>query len=118
MSTAVSDAIIAATRPGMTLRDLQSIAESAIPEEHRPYMQAGLFFGHHIGLSVGDPALADVTLEPGMIFTVEPWYYNHDRQISVFVEDDVLVTPTGAEVLTAALPRAPADLERLVGTRR
>ena len=118
MSTAVSDSIIAAIRPGMTLRDLQAIAESAIPEEHRRFMQTGLFFGHHIGLAVGDPALADVTLEPGMIFTVEPWYYNHEREISVFVEDDILVTPTGAEVLTASLPRAPADLERLVSARR
>jgi Xaa-Pro aminopeptidase len=118
MSTAVADSIIAATRPGITLRDLQAIAESVIPEEHKRFMQTGLFFGHHIGLAVGDPSLADVTLEPGMIFTVEPWYYNHEREISVFVEDDILVTPTGAEVLTASLPRAPADLERLVGARR
>lgn len=118
MSTAVSDSIIAATRPGVTLRDLQAIAESAIPEEHKRFMQTGLFFGHHIGLSAGDPSLGDMPLEPGMIFTVEPWYYNHEREISVFIEDDVLVTPTGAEVLTASLPRAPADLERLVGARR
>jgi Xaa-Pro aminopeptidase len=53
-----------------------------------------------------------------MVFTVEPWYYNHDAEIAVFVEDDVLVTATGAEVLTASLPRTPEDLERLVGVNR
>lgn len=115
MVTAVSDSIIAAVRPGMTLGELQAIAEQAIPEDQRQYMQAGFFFGHHIGLSVSDPNLPDAMLQPGMIFTVEPWYYNHDRDISVFVEDCVLVTATGSEVLTASLPRTPEDLERLVG---
>jgi Xaa-Pro aminopeptidase len=118
MVTQVSDTIIAAVRPGITLRELQALAERTIPEDQRPYMQAGFFFGHHIGLSVGDPYLPDAMLEPGMVFTVEPWYYNHEAEIAVFVEDDVLVTATGAEVLTASLPRTPEDLERLVGVNR
>ncbi len=118
MVTAVSDVIITNVRPGITLGELQALAEESIPENERPYMQAGFFFGHHIGLAVGDPNIRDAMLEPGMIFTVEPWYYNHDRGISVFIEDDVLVTATGSEVLTAMLPRAPEDLERLVGVRR
>ena len=49
-----------------------------------------------------------------MIFTVEPWYYNHDKNIAVFTEDVILVTKTGAENLTAALPRTPEGLERLM----
>ena len=118
MTTAVSDSIIAAVRPGMTFRELRAIALSAVPEAHRQYMQAELFFGHHIGLAVGDPSLPDLQLEPGMIFTVEPWYYNHDRDIAVFVEDEVLVTDGGAELLTSALPRTPEDLENFVESRR
>lgn len=118
MTTAVSDNIIAAVRPGMTFRELRVIALSAIPEEHRQYMQAELFFGHHVGLAVGDPSIPDIQLEPGMIFTVEPWYYNHDRNIAVFVEDEILVTDSGAEVLTSALPRTPEDLENFVESRR
>ena len=78
-------------------------------------MQAGGFYGHHIGLSTGDPALADVPLEAGMIFTVEPWYYNHDEELSVFVEDVILVTEDGHENLTAALPRDPDGLEAITG---
>ena len=58
--------------------------------------------------------MIDEPLVPGMVFTVEPWYYNHDLEIAVFVEDMVLVTEDGAEVLTSALPRTPEELEALV----
>ncbi len=112
MTMTVSDRIIAAVRPGVTLAELQDVAESAIPVSERRYMQTGLFFGHHLGLSTGDPVVTDEPLAPGMIFTVEPWYYNHDIGLSVFIEDEVLVTDDGAELLTGALPRTPEALER------
>ncbi len=115
MATAVSDTIIAATRPGVSFAELKNIAVAKIPFDERRYMQAGGFYGHHIGLSTGDPALADIPLEAGMIFTVEPWYYNHDEDLSVFVEDVILVTEDGYENLTAALPRDPGSLEALTG---
>ena len=115
MEVAVADAIIAAIRPGITLAELTEVALASLPEEEHPYMQTGSFFGHHIGLNTGDPNLLDAPLAPGMIFTVEPWYYNHEREISVFTEDVILVTEDGAEVLTAGLPRSPEALEAMVG---
>lgn len=114
VSTRAAEAVIAAVRPGVTLRELTQVAYDAIPDEEEPYMQTPSFFGHHIGLSSGDPALLDEPLAPGMVFTVEPWYYNHDLGISVFVEEVVLVTEDGAEILTDALPRDPDALEALV----
>ena len=114
MEVAVADAIIAATRPDVTFRELQAIGVAAIPEPHRRYMQAGLFYGHHLGLSTGDPSLPDLPLRPGMVFTVEPWYYNHEEGISVFTEDVILVTEDGAELLSRTLPRTASELERLV----
>ena len=114
VSTQAADAIIAAVRPGVTLRELTAIAYEAIPDAEEQYMQTPSYFGHHIGLSSGDPALLDVPLEEGMVFTVEPWYYNHDLQISVFVEDVILVTEDGAEVLTARLGRSPEELEAMI----
>ena len=114
MEVAVADAIIAAVRPGVTLNELGAVARAHTPESERPYMQAAGHFGHHIGLAAGDPSLAEVPLSPGMVLTVEPWYYNHDRGLAVFTEDVLLVTPQGAEVLTAELPRSPAELERMV----
>lgn len=118
MEVRVADAIIAAMRPGVTLADVQRVAERAIPEDARPYMQTGSFFGHHLGLSSGDPSVHDVPLAPGMIITVEPWYYNHHRGISVFTEDVILITPDGRDNLTGHVARTPAGLESLVRTGR
>jgi Xaa-Pro aminopeptidase len=117
MVTSIADTIITHVRPGVTLRELTERARAAIPPSHRRYMQTGSFYGHHIGLATGDPSSLDARLEPGMIFTVEPWYYNHDADIAVFIEEEVLVTPRGAEVLTAGLPRTPTALEALVRNR-
>jgi hypothetical protein len=109
----ISDAVIAAARPGTTLSALQRVAVDATPAAARRYMQAPLYFGHHIGLDAGDPYLPDATLVPGMVFTIEPWYYNHDEQVAVFIEDEILITADGSENLTAALPRDAAALEQI-----
>lgn len=114
MEVGVADQIIAYLKPGITFRDLRNLTDKIIPEDAKKYMQVGLFFGHHLGLSTGDPNLSDAVLKPGMIFTVEPWYYNHDEQISVFTEDVVLITETGCEVLSKGLPRTPEALEQLM----
>lgn len=114
LSTAVADAVIAAVRPGITFAELTEIAYDAIPDHEERYMQTSSFFGHHIGLAAGDPALPGEPLTPGMVFTVEPWYYNHDEGIAVFVEDVVLVTEDGVEVLTRDLPRSPDILQEMV----
>lgn len=101
----VSDAVIAGARPGTTLAALQTVALATIPAEAKPFMQAPLYFGHHIGLDSGDPSIANATLAPGMVFTIEPWYYNHAEGVAAFLEDEILITAAGSENLTAALPR-------------
>ncbi len=109
----VSDAVIAAARPGISLRQLQDVATAVIPPDVKRFMQAPLYFGHHLGLSTSDPAMLDLPLAPGMIFTIEPWYYNHEEQVAAFIEDEILITESGSENLTAALPRDADSLERL-----
>lgn len=61
-------------------------------------------------------------LEPGMVLTVEPGlYFSGDcqvvpaeyRGIGVRIEDDVLVTPEGCEVLTSAAPKSWAEMEEI-----
>ena len=114
MQLEVLDAIIGAMRPGVTLADAHQAAIAAIPESAKKYMQVGLFFGHHIGLAMGDPNLANALLEPGMIITVEPWYYNHDNQIATFIEDVILVTEMGNENLTGSLSRTADGMASMV----
>lgn len=113
----VADRLIAAMRPGVTLGDVQGEVSARIPVEARPYMQRDTFFGHHLGLSAGDPSLDDVPLAAGMVITVETWYYNHDRQIAVFTEDVILITETGRENLTGHIARSPAGLGALMRAR-
>jgi Xaa-Pro aminopeptidase len=104
--------------------------EEALHEEnqyHRRYMVHGT--SHHLGLDVHDCAHArremylDGVLEPGMIFTIEPGlYFQPDdltvpekfRGIGVRIEDNILVTPSGAENLSAAIPRTADDVEAWV----
>jgi Xaa-Pro aminopeptidase len=114
MITQTSDAVIAAVKPGTTLLELNQVARDNSPEKEHKYMQTPSYLGHHIGLCSGDPSLLEATLKPGMIFTIEPWYYNHDEQVAVFVEDNLLVTEDGVDVLTANLPRDPSVLEKMV----
>ena len=84
--------------------------------------------GHWLGLDVHDAGEYKAggewrRLEPGMALTVEPGCYirpadNVPTQfwnIGVRIEDDVVVTPTGCEVLTAAAPKSVRDIESIVG---
>jgi Xaa-Pro aminopeptidase len=79
-----------------------------------------------LGLDVHDCAQARAEaykfgkLRPGMVLTVEPGlYFQPDdltvparfRGIGVRIEDDVLITETGHEVLSAAIPRTVEDVE-------
>ncbi len=91
---------------------------------HRRWMVHGT--SHHLGIDVHDCAQARVenyregTLAPGMIITVEPGlYFKSDdelvperfRGIGVRIEDDVLITEDGNDILSIGLPRASADVE-------
>jgi len=90
-------------------------------------------FGHMLGLDVHDCAASRPekykkgTLGEGYVVTVEPGLYFQPeddlvpaelRGIGIRVEDDVLVTADGARVLSAALPRAAADVEEWLAAQR
>jgi Xaa-Pro aminopeptidase len=84
--------------------------------------------GHWLGLDVHDAGEYKSggqwrRLEPGMTLTVEPGCYirpaeNVPREFwntGVRIEDDVVVTASGCEVLTAAAAKSVRDIEALVG---
>lgn len=82
---------------------------------------------HWLGMDVHDVGLYRVggnsrALEPSMVLTVEPGIYvspddqdapAHFRGVGIRIEDDVLVTPQGHEVLTAAIPKTIGEIEAL-----
>jgi Xaa-Pro aminopeptidase len=77
-----------------------------------PYFFHGL--SHPIGLNVHDPFDYDRALEPGMVITMEPGIYLPEEKIGVRIEDDVLITPDGNELLTRRLPRAIEEIEKVM----
>ena len=49
-----------------------------------------------------------------MVLTVEPGIYLDEEAVGIRIEDDVLVTPEGAEVLSAHIPKDPIAIETLM----
>ena len=70
--------------------------------------------GHNIGLNVHDPGDLCKPLVPGMVVTVEPGIYIAEENLGVRIEDDVLITETGYELLSQKLPRSPDEIEKIM----
>ena len=134
-------ACLDAVRPGADFHDYHKAAERVLAQgyidlglckgtldevlENGSYKQFYMHrAGHWLGMDVHDAGLYQVKgasqkLVPGMVLTVEPGTYirpadNVPEQfwnIGVRIEDDVLVTATGHENLTAATPKTVAEVE-------
>ncbi len=139
---AAQQASIEATRPGVTLEEvhdksvqviarglielgiIEGPADKAIEEQrYKPYFMHRT--SHYLGMDVHDVGAYHVDGNPrplsaGMVITVEPGVYiapgaevpEQYRGIGVRIEDDVLVDPEGRTVLSAAIPKTVADVER------
>lgn len=127
---AAQDSAIAQCKPGNSFRAPHQKAVEVIAEglvklgliqdkaEHRRYFMHGT--SHSVGLDVHDPGMA--ILQPGQVLTVEPGVYVAegspcDRKwwnIGVRIEDMILITETGARIMSAALPRKAEEIEALM----
>jgi Xaa-Pro aminopeptidase len=119
------NAALAALKPGMSLGGRGSGSLFQIAYDYinthgldREGNHLGKYFfhglGHHIGLEVHDAGEPYRTLEPGMVVTMEPGIYLPEENIGIRIEDDVLITPTGYQMLTARLPRSPDEVEAIM----
>jgi Xaa-Pro aminopeptidase len=94
-------------------------------EAHKPYYMHRT--GHWLGMDVHDVGRYKAggdwrPFEPGMVLTVEPGLYLADseaipapyRQIGIRIEDDVLITETGNEILSAGVPKDADAIESLM----
>lgn len=91
-------------------------------KDFKKYYTHGL--GHHIGLDVHDRATTNKLLK-NMVITIEPGIYiapNSDCDkkwwgLAVRIEDDVLITQDGYEMLSSFAPRSIADIEKLMAQK-
>jgi Xaa-Pro aminopeptidase len=140
-------AVITAVRPGTPFHELQAITIEVLTRHlvtlgllsgdpatlvHEKQYERFYMHGtsHWLGLDTHDVGTtlmngAPRPLEPGMVLTVEPGLYiprdpDIDPRyggIGIRIEDDLLVTESGAEVLTHAIPKTADEVERMVRGR-
>ena len=120
------NAALAAAKPGVFVgrrgaKGLNEIAYDYINTHGKDLhgQPLGQYFihglSHPIGLNVHDPMDYNRALEPGMVITMEPGIYLPEEKIGVRIEDDILITPDGNELLTRRLPRAVEEIEKRDG---
>jgi Xaa-Pro aminopeptidase len=118
---ATQQAAMDSIRPGITVARLGQIsktymrdhsADLCAPQTCDVYYIHGL--SHWIGMDVHDVGPYNLPLAPGMVLTVEPGIYLPAESLGVRIEDDVLVTATGYELLSGAAPRSASEVERVM----
>jgi Xaa-Pro aminopeptidase len=118
-------AAINAVRPGITVARLNEIARRYMDgnsgdicgdQSCNRYFPHGL--SHWLGMDVHDVGDYSRPLEPGMVLTIEPGIYIASENLGVRIEDDILVTDTGHEILSADAPRTIEEIERIMADGR
>lgn len=112
---------------GEKLQDLGIIPRTATKSEvsKTAYSFCPHHVSHYLGMDVHDTHLISrgIKIEPGMVITVEPGlYFREDdarvtpqyRGLCVRIEDDVLITEEGPEVLTSFCPKTVEDIEQVL----
>lgn len=115
--TRVQKAAFGLLKPGVKLREYEVLVDEIMAKElhglgllndvtdkkkfrkYYPHLTS-----HFLGLDTHDSADYEIPLAPGMVLTVEPGIYISKEGIGVRIEDDVLITETGIEVMSKNLP--------------
>lgn len=111
-------------KPGMTLRDVERLGDENLQAElgnmglltdgktPRDYRWHAI--SHHLGLDTHDICDRSAPFVPGMVITMEVGVYVTEWGEGVRIEDDILITETGCENLSAFIPRTVAEIEDLM----
>ena len=107
-------AIIAAMVPGATREETDAVCRRIYDkwgfEDH-----AAWGAGHFVGMAVHDVGDYSLPFEPGMVIAVEPIIEIVEEDLHVRIEDTVLITEDGPEILSAAVPKEVDEVLALVG---
>lgn len=104
-------AIIAAMTVGATRAQTSVIGEAIYKKYGYP---GGASAGHYVGMSVHDVGDGSLPFQPGMVIAVEPIIEDASKQLHVRIEDTVLITEKGPEILTPGVPKEVDEVLALV----
>ncbi|MCP4749737.1 MAG: M24 family metallopeptidase [Proteobacteria bacterium] len=120
----VNQAFTEELKPGCTWKQLYEkageimgdiYAQNGFVEDPKKHAAVSLHrIGHFLGLDVHDVGSLDRPMEPGSVITVEPGLYLPDEGIGVRIEDNVLLTDEGFEVLSASIPKEIEEIEDIM----
>jgi Xaa-Pro aminopeptidase len=103
------NAAIAVLKPGVHMWEADNAARAVFTKAGYPDAYP-YSVGHPLGLDVHEAA-PDGPLIEGMVVTIEPGIYLPEKQLGIRIEDDLLITKTGTENLTAAVPKTIEEIE-------
>ena len=90
-------------------------AAAKMVEGYRSRQASTRSLGHNVGLEVHDVGgLQAETFEPGRVFTIEPQFRIEEEHLGIRLEDMILITDTGVEVLSGSLPITVAEIEQVM----
>jgi Xaa-Pro aminopeptidase len=110
-------AVIALLKPGNTYEQA-SEAGKAVLDKYGEGKQWYGFPGHFVGLATHDVLRPKGPIKAGQVLTVEPIVEFPEKQMHFRVEDTILITDTGSEILSSGVPKEMAEVERLVGSAK
>lgn len=114
----VEKACIEAYRPGATIEEVQKHVASVMKKKGLDARGQRGGFGHYVGMSVHDVGPRITKLKEGMVFAIEPGLYYPEKNFGIRIEDTVLITKNGCEVLTKDVPKEIDEIEKLMAGRK
>ncbi len=114
---AVQKACIEAYKPGVTSSDVQEHVAAVMKQKGMDPRGLRGGIGHYVGMCVHDVGPRG-PLREGMVFAIEPGLYYPEKNFGIRIEDTVLITKDGCEVLTKDVPKEVDEIERLMSAKR
>ncbi len=114
----VQKASIEAYRPGVTLADVKRHVAEVLAQKKIESRGLEGVIHHYIGMATHDVGIEGVPLQEGMVFTVEPGLYYPEKGFGIRIEDTVLITRDGCEVLSREVPKEIDEIEVLLKSKK
>jgi Xaa-Pro aminopeptidase len=108
-------ACIALLSPGHTYEEAAAAGKAVFEKAGIGDLWRG-WPGHFVGMATHDVLRPSGPVKAGQVLTIEPYIDLPDKHMHYRVEDTVLITETGHEILSAGVPKEMADVEKLVGS--